>query len=213
MQIKVAITDDHPLAINGLQNMLLPDTGILVSGTYSSGQALLEGLAIDQPDVLLLDILLPDNKGPELASKVAKEYPSVRILVITSLDAPSQVKAMMRHGCKGYLLKNTDQQTLLYAIKEIYKGNEFIEPIIKEQIMQHMLHFQRTTTPKSPILSSREKEILKLIAEENTNQDIAKKLFLSLRTVQNHRFNLQQKLNVNSPVALIKIAIQMGILE
>src|SRR6202012_5738804 len=136
-----------PLAINGLQNMLLASDNIVIRGTYVSGSALLEGLKQEQPDVLLLDILLPDKKGSELATIIAQDYPEVRILVITSLDAPSHVKSMMRHGCKGYLLKNTDQQTLVHAIEEIYAGREFVEPVLQEQMMRNMLHFQKTTPP------------------------------------------------------------------
>jgi len=213
MPIRVAITDDHPLAIAGLQNMLVSCAHISVQHTYNNGNDLLSGLRAEQPDVLLLDVLLPDIKGDELARTVHQQYPNVRILAITSLDAPIHVKAMLRSGCKGYLLKNTDVQTLIHAIEQVNEGKEYIEPSIKEQMLQNMLHFRKQATAKKPTLTRREAEILQLIIEENTNQQIADKLFLSLRTIENHRFSLFQKLNVTNTVGLVKVAIQLGLIE
>ena len=213
MPIKVAITDDHPLAIAGLQNMLSSCSHIQVVNTYNTGAELLNGLESTQPDVLLLDVLLHDTKGPELAAIIHTKYPKVNILAITSLDAPVHVKAMLRSGCKGYLLKNTDVQTLIHAIEEVNKGNEYIESSIKEQMLQNMLHFRKQANIKKPSLTRRETEILHLIIEEYTNQQIADKLFLSLRTVENHRFSLFQKLDVKNTVGLVKIAIQLGLIE
>ncbi len=213
MPITVAITDDHPLAVAGLQNMLSSCSHIKVLNTYSNGAELLQGLEAEQPDVLLLDVLLPDTKGPELAAVIHSKYPKINILAITSLDAPVHVKAMLRNGCKGYLLKNTDVQTLIHAIEEVHRGNEYIEPSIKEQMLQNMLHFKKQTSIKKPSLTRRETEILHLIIEENTNQEIADKLFLSLRTIENHRFSLFQKLDVKNTVGLVKAAIQLGLME
>lgn len=143
MPITVAITDDHPLAIEGLQNMLLSATDIIVKGTYGSALALLEGLKNNQPDILLLDILLPDQKGTELAAQLKNLYPGIRIIALTSLDAPIHVRAMIRQGCKGYVLKNTDKQSLIAAIKYVYNGGEYIEPSLKEKMLYNVLHQDR----------------------------------------------------------------------
>ena len=213
MPITVAITDDHPLAIAGLRNMLASSNHIVVKNTYNNGAELLSGLEVEQPNVLLLDVLLPDIKGPELATIIHGKYPAIRILAITSLDAPIHVKAMLRNGCMGYLLKNTDIQTLVHAIEEVNNGKEYIEPSIKEQMLQNMLHFRKQTSIKKPSLTRRETEILHLIIEEYTNQQIADKLFLSLRTIENHRFSLFQKLDVKNTVGLVKMAIQLGLIE
>lgn len=213
MPIKVAITDDHPLAVAGLQNMLASCSHIFVQNTYYNGADLLRGLETTQPDVLLLDVILPDIKGSELAAMIHSRYPAIKILAITSLDAPVHVKAMLRNGCTGYLLKNTDVQTLIHAIEEVNEGREYIEPSIKEQMLQNVLHFRKNTNIKKPTLTRRETEILHLIIEENTNQEIADKLFLSLRTIENHRFSLFQKLDVKNTVGLVKVAIQLGLIE
>lgn len=213
MPIKVAIVDDHPLAISGLRNMLADNKKIVVSDTYENGATLLEGIEKKQPDVLLLDIHLPDYRGQDLAAIISKKYPSVKILVITSLDAPTHVKTMMRNGCSGYVLKNTRVKALVHAIEEVYKGETYIEPALKEQMMQNVLQFKKNTKIKVPNLTQREKEILKLIVEEYTNQEIADKLFLSMRTVENHRFSLLQKLDVKNSIGLVRMAIQMGLID
>lgn len=209
--INVVITDDHPLVIAGLTNMLRTTSHIRVLACYASGQALMEGLQTIQPDVILLDILMPGKKGTEIAAFITHTYPAVKILAVSSLDAPAYVKSMMRNGCKGYLLKNADQTTLIQAIEALYNGEEFIQPQLKEQMLHNMLHYKKQLPGEAPSLTRREKEILELIVKEYSNQQIADQLYISLRTVENHRFNLQQKLEVKNSIGLIKVAIQMGL--
>ena len=211
--MNIVITDDHPLAIAGLKNMLDNVPHMKVTATYTTGLDLLEGLKQQQPDILLLDVLLPDKKGTELATYISQTYPLVRIIAITSLDAPIHVRSMMREGCKGYVLKNTDKASLVYAIEQVHDGHEYIEPALKEKMLYNVLHYRKLSTGKSPNLTHREKEILKLIVAEYTSQQIADKLFLSLRTVETHRFNLQKKLSVNNTIGLVKAAIQMGLID
>lgn len=213
MSIKVAIVDDHPLAVNGLKNMLETNAGISVSETYTSGTLLLEGLEKRQPDVLLLDLLLQDYKGKELATIVHQRYPCIKILVITSLDAPTHIKSLMRIGCSGYILKNTDVKQLVQAINDVYKGEVYIQQELKEQMLNNMLQFKNSVSKaKAPNLTVREKEVLKLIVEENTNQEIAQALSLSLRTVENHRFSIMQKLDAKNSVGLVRAAIELGLI-
>jgi len=213
MSIKVAIVDDHPLAVNGLKNMLETNTHIEVSAAYITGAALLAGLEEKQPDVLLLDLLLQDYKGKELAAIVHQKYPGIKILVITSLDAPTHIKSLMRVGCKGYILKNTDVKQLVKAITDVYNGEIYIQQELKEQMLNNMLQFKNSASKvKSPNLTVREKEVLKLIVEEYTNQDIAEKLSLSLRTVENHRFSIMHKLDAKNSVGLVRAAIELGLI-
>lgn len=210
--ISVAIVDDHPLALTGLQNMLQDAGHIKVTGTYLTGAALMEGLKYEQPDVLLLDLLLKDINGEELAVMIRNTWPSVKILVITSLDANIHIRKMLKRGCKGYLLKNTDIDTLLLAIEEVHKGNEFIEPALKDQMVQNLLNF-RKPEQKAPLLTRREKEIVELITEGLTSHEIAERLYLSLRTVEKYRFAVMQKLDVKNTATLVKTAIEMGLIK
>jgi DNA-binding NarL/FixJ family response regulator len=213
--IKVTIADDHPMVISGLTNMLRPFRHIKVISHFTSGNDLLEGLTKALPHVILMDIMMPGLQGPELARKVKELHPEIKILAVTSLDTPGQIRNMMQSGCSGYLLKNTDQDILVDAIEKTFAGEEFIEPALKEQLVQSILRFKEKNGLKQQtdkvVLTRREKEILQLIIQENSNQEIADKLFVSLRTVENHRFNLQQKLQVKNMIGLVKVAIQMGL--
>lgn len=213
--IKVSIVDDHPMVISGLTNMLQPFKNIKVVSHFFNGKDLMDGLAQHLPDVILMDIMMPGIQGPDLVRQVKALYPHIKVLAVTSLDTPGQIRNMMQCGCSGYLLKNTDQNILIEAIEKTFAGEEFIEPALKEQLVQSVLRFKEKSEPNKHtnkvVLTRREKEILQLIIQENSNQQIADKLFVSLRTVENHRFNLQQKLQVKNMIGLVKVAIQMGL--
>lgn len=215
MTIKLSIIDDHPLATNGIFNMLKKYPDIKVVGIHHNAQSLLENLSQEKPDILLLDIILRSYSGKDLVPIIKKDFPEVKIIALTSLDAPTMVSGMMRRGCKGYLLKDTDQKTLYDAIISVAAGNEFIEPSLKEKMVQNLFNFSNNSNGEKsiPELTLREKEILQLIADELTTQEIADKLFISFRTVENHRYSLMQKLVVKNTVGLIKVAIRLGLVE
>jgi len=215
-KIRIFITDDHPLAVAGVMNMLRPYRDIQVAGTFHTGSALLEQLKTGQPDILLLDILLQDSNGKDIAATVSHAYPAVRIIALTSLDTPATVKAMFRNGCKGYLLKNTDQETMITAIRNVYLGQEFIEPSLKDKVFNETVFYKKVLTEQVPDrngvqLTKREKDVLDLILQDNSNQEIAEKLFLSVRTVERHRFNLMRKVGAKSPLGLLKAAVELGL--
>lgn len=214
MKIKVAIIDDHPMVISGLSNMLSPFPQLEVISSFLSGNDFLEHQPSPMPDVVLLDIMMPGIQGPELAKMIKKRFPEMQLLAVSSINTPGQIRQMMKNGCSGFLLKNTDQHVLVEAIEAVYNGEEYIEEKVKELFLQNFLNFREKLGPQHDLaltLTRREKEILKLIIQEHTNQHIAEKLFLSLRTVETHRYNLQQKLKVNNLIGLIKVAIQMGL--
>lgn len=210
--IKIAITDDHPMVVNGIRNMLYYYKHIEICNTYNSGTALLEGLQKDQPDVLLLDIQIPDKSGNELARIISATYPHIRILAISSMENSFHVKDMMQHGCLGYIVKTAEANVLVEAIETVYAGEEYIDPALKEQLLSSLLKSKKQTD-NANMLTRREKEILQLIAAAHTSQQIADELHISVRTVDNHRFSLLQKLNVKNTVALIKTALQMGLIN
>ena len=204
--INVAIVDDQVIILNGLQKILAEAEHIQVSALYSSGSELLKGLETQQPDVLLLDIQMPDQSGIELAGIISKKYPAVKMIALTNVDVLTQMKQMLQKGCLGYLLKDVSPQILINAIETVNNGEQFLNENLKKQLLSSL-----SGQDNKQIITRREKEILKLILEENTNQDIANKLFLSLRTVENHRNNLLQKLNVKNTAGLVKIALQEGL--
>ena len=204
--INVAIVDDQVIILNGLQKILADEQHIRVIDVYNNGDNLLEALHASQPDVLLLDIQMPGKSGIELAGIIAKKYPSIKMIALTNVDVLSQMKQMLQKGCLGYLLKDVSPEILVKAIESVYNGEQFLQEDFKNQLLNSL---SRQDTKQ--LITRREKEILKLIVDENTNQDIAGKLFLSLRTVENHRNNLLQKLSVKNTAGLVKIAIQEGL--
>ena len=213
MPIFISIADDHQLATNGIRSMLEPYHHIQVKGIYHSGESLIAGLASFTPDVLLLDILMPGQSGKVLAPIIREHYPSVKMIALTSMDAPAMVSSMMRRGCLGYLLKDTDPGMLAEAIESAYAGREFIAPSLREKILAQVLHPVQETGKVVPDITKRELQILKLIVEEYTTREISEQLFISFRTVENHRYSLLQKLDVKSTVGLVKIALNLGLVS
>lgn len=210
--IKLAITDDHPLVIDGLLNALSDVPDIVITGTYNNGASLLSGLQEILPDVLLLDLQLPDKKGTELVPILLQQYPNLHILILSGIESSPYIREMMQKGCKGYLLKsNTDKVVLTNAIREVYNGGIYLEASLKEQLLHEMLIVKRKIDKLSPRITRREREVLNLIMKELTNQEIADKLFISLRTVETHRYNLLQKLNAKNTAGLLRIAREMGL--
>ncbi len=212
MNIRVAIADDHPLVISGIQKMLAGHDHISLTGAYSTAQDLLQGMEEDTPDILLLDIQLPEKTGNKLAPVLLKKYPDLRILTLTNFDSIFYVRQMLHCGALGYLLKSTDQQTLMEAIATVYEYKEFIEPSLKEQLDNRSFKKNRMDV-EQPVLSNREKEVIQLIADGFTTQEIADKLYIGFTTAENYRQNLLTKLGVKNTATLIKKAVQLGLVQ
>jgi len=212
MKIKIAIADDHPLVINGLHHILANSMDMEITGSYINGTELLHGIAITQPDVLLLDIHMPGQSGDELAEIIKEQYPQIKILALTNEDSVYHIKNMLRKGVAGYILKTTREEILLDAIRTVYRGEQYLESALKEKVLQDTLQAKKQLSA-NPLLSRREKEILHYIASDLTSQQIADKLFVSKRTIDNHRLNLLMKLGVKNVAALVKKGIQLGLIQ
>ncbi len=208
-EIRVAIADDHLLILNGLENMLQSCDGFAVALTALNGNALLSALTNTQIDVLLLDIELPDINGVDLCKMVCTNFPNIKVIALTNHDEVFLVRKMMRNGAAGYLLKGTDKESLLNAIEEVFNGGQYLDKKLQNSILQQSVFGKKTNTIVQ--LTKRENEILALIAQEYANQEIADKLFLSVRTVESHRLSLCQKLNVKNTVGLVKEAYLRGL--
>ncbi len=212
MKIKIAIADDHPLVINGLHHILSNCADMEIIGSYSNGKELLNGFTKALPDVLLLDIQMPGQTGDELAEIISEQYPSVKMLALTNLDNVYYIKNMLRKGVHGYILKTTREEILLDAIRTVHKGEQYLEPVLKEKVIQDTLQSKKQSVA-GPLLSRREKEVLKYIASDLTSQQIADKLFVSKRTIDNQRLSLLMKLDVKNVAALVKKGIQLGLID
>jgi len=208
--IKISVTDDHPMVLRGIETMLKNSTDIIVTATYTNCNETYLGIKTERPDILLLDINLPDCNGIEFCKAINKAYPEILIIALTNFNETAFVKNIIRNGAKGYLLKNVDKNELENAIKKVYRGEQYLQKSIQKKLLDETLGLtaKRTFIPK---LTRREKEVLKLIVEELTTQEIADKLFISVKTVETHRSHLIQKLDVRNTAGLVRIAIEKGL--
>ncbi|RMG67090.1 MAG: DNA-binding response regulator [Bacteroidetes bacterium] len=211
--IRVAITDDHLLIINGIQELLAPLAHIQITDAYMNAAETRAGLARAVPDVLLLDINLPDGDGIQLCRELTKAYPDLKVLALTTYNQTALVKNFMRQGASGFLLKNTSLAELQEAIETVYGGEQYLQGEIREALLRSSLGAPAPHVHFRPKLTRREKEVLQLIVDELTTQEIADKLFLSPKTIETHRLNLLQKLGVRNTAGLVKTALHHGLLE
>lgn len=207
--IKIAVVDDHPVMLGGIKNLLEHHPQIQIVGGYQSGKALLEGLAAQKPDVLLIDIQLPDIQGDELTKLISQKFPDIRILIFTTHNSLFLIRSCINSGATGYMLKTEEENVLVTAIESVFEGTEYFSPAIKDILANDAL--ARSRPAHTPELTAREKIILKLIAEEYTNHQIGRELNLSTRTVENYRLVLMHKLDAKNAVGLVKNAMRMGL--
>lgn len=212
MSIRIAIADDHPLVISGLHHLLDKTPDMTITGSYMNGTELLNGIAQELPDVLLLDIHMPGQTGDELAEIISTKHPSVKMIALTNLDNVFYIKNMLRKGVSGYILKTARENILLDAIRTVYDGRQYLQPVLKDKILQDTLNAKKDL-PANPILSRKEAEVLQYIASDLTSSEIADKLCVSKRTIDNHRMSLLMKLGVKNVASLVKKAIQLGLIE
>lgn len=212
MNIKIAIADDHPLVIKGVHHILEGREDMEITGSYTNGNDLMTGLALSIPDILLLDIQMPGKTGEELAPEIKMKYPTVKMLALTNHDDVYYINSMIDKGVMGYVLKTTSEEILLTAIRTVYTNTNYIDPSLLEKWIQQKTQNQ-SLKEAIPILTKREKEVLLHIAANLTSQEIADKMFLSKRTVDSHRQSLLIKMNAKNTAAMVKKAVQMGLLS
>lgn len=213
-QINVIIADDHSLFIEGLMVLLQNDNNIKITGTALNGK---EALALVEKncdiDVILSDINMPDMDGIELCKQVRKYHPNTFVIALSMHDEPKIISNVLRAGATGYLLKKTNHEELLKAIKTVSCGEMFISEDVKSAMIENLASFGKKTTHLVPQLSAREKEVLNLVAKEYTTQQIADILFISSHTVISHRKKLLFKFNVHNTAGLIVRATDAGLLN
>lgn len=203
----IVLADDHTIVLDGLE-LLLSTFGFIDKVAKAIDEQVLIQLldSKQQPDLILLDVMFGKSDGKELCKKIKKEYPSIKIIALTSYSDISTVKTAILAGFDGYLLKSEDRQTMIDAIQTVMAGEQFFSSQVKN------IFFQQSISKNKPTLTKREEEILKLIIDEKTTKEIAEELFISEKTVENHRANLMLKLDVKNMAGLVKKAITMGLL-
>lgn len=215
MAIKVIIVDDHPLVRQGVASMLSSGEGVDVVAQYSSSGQLMAGLRQQQADVVLLDLQLAEGSSESVLPQLKASFASVRILVLSSNDNVHNIKMVLSKGADGYLLKNTGQEFLATAIKEVMVADgvrKVLSPEV-EALLRKLGDRDRALLSRADQLTAREKDILQLIGQELTSQEIGERLHLSHRTVESYRLVLMQKLDVRNMVGMVKKAIMLGLIK
>lgn len=212
-KIRISITDDHPLVCTGLINSLKQYKDIVVTGTYGKASHLMESLRQKLPDILFLDIQLPDKTGDELLPLIKEKYPSVKIIVLTSNESVFQIKLLINASADGYIFKNTAPEELRKAIDHVmnYPTEPYLTNEIREILFRAGQKDKSNSGPES--LTQREIEILTLIAKEMTSHEIGKTLNIHYRTVEIYRLGIMRKLGAKNMVGMVKKAILMGIVK
>mgnify|MGYP003445153312 FL=1 len=204
MATSVFIVDDHYMVIEGIRSLLQHEKNIEWAGHAMNAASCLAFLKMQQPDVILMDISLPDKSGIDLCKEVKEKYPAVFIIGLSTFNQQSFIVKMMDNGASGYVLKNATQEELTDAIGTVVKGKTYLS--------EEASHTLRKEDAAAVVLTRREKEVLALIAEGMTNNEIAKNLFISVTTVETHRKNLLAKLEAKNTASLIRMATQMQLI-
>lgn len=195
--ISVLIVDDHPLFRRGVRLFLQAVEGITLLGEADSGEAALKALENTAADVVLLDLQMPGLDGIETAQRVPEVCPGAKILILTSMGSWSQVSRALKAGAAGYVMKDAEPDELIAAIRAVAAGGSYLGAQATAELLEHMSGPGQTSDLQEP-LSAREEEVLILIAQGQSNREIAQQLFLSEKTVKTHVANILQKLNVKS---------------
>ena len=210
--ITIAITDDHVMVVEGLKTMLKHVEEIEIVSSYHTVRDTIDGLNNILPQVLLLDINLPDGNGIHLCKQLKDNYKDLKIIALSNYEDISFVKQIIKNGANGYLLKNTSKQELIDAINTVISNQLFLPEKLQRMLLNDSLGKPNNSSFFVPTLTRREKEVLTLIVKEYTSEEIANELFVSVKTVEAHRSNLIQKLSVKNVAGLVRVAIEKGLI-
>ena len=214
-QIRILLADDHTVMRRGLRLLLESQPEFSVVAEASDGRQAVQQAEATMPDVAVMDIAMPNLSGIEAAQRIATAQPNTAIVILSMHSDEGYVLRALKVGAKGYLLKDSAEGDLIEAIKAVHQGKTFFSPEISKMLVEDYVREIRTRGAEDTydLLTSREREILQLLAELKSNKEIAQLLNLSLYTVETHRRNLQEKLNLHSVAELILYAVRKGVIS
>jgi DNA-binding NarL/FixJ family response regulator len=211
--IRVLIADDHAIVRSGLRALLDAEPGMELVGEAAGGYEAIQLIEQIQPDVLVLDLNMPDLDGIAVTNHLKPRFPNLRILILTVYEDEALLREAIRKGASGYVLKRATESELVTAIQTVERGDLYVDPKMVRTLLDEKTHISPVASLDHEPLSPREKEVLALIVQGYTNRQIGEKLSISVRTVEGHRANLSAKLGLRSRVELVRYAREHGLIE
>lgn len=212
--IRVVLAEDHTIVRQGLRSILEQQPGIEVIAEAENGREAVRIAEQLKPDVVVMDFSMPELNGLEATRQIKQRVPEVKVLILTRHTNREYVKSILRAGASGYMIKKSAADELILAIQSVYRGDSFLDPSISRIVIDGYLHpSEGENQAQELIITPRQREVLQLIAEGHPNREISSILHISVKTVDNHRANLMDKLGLNSTTELIKYAIRVGIIS
>lgn len=213
-KIRVLIVDDHTILRDGISALLALAADIEVIGEAENGREAIDRARQLAPDVVLMDIAMPAMDGLEATRRIHKEFPQMKVLTLTQYDDREHLLSLLEAGAEGFISKTAASSDLASAIRSVYQGDSFLSPSVAKLLLKHYRQGARAGRSQDPYdqLTDREREVLKLLAEGHTSQEIADTLVISPKTVEGHRTNLMAKLDIHNRTDLVKYALRKGII-
>jgi len=209
-RLRILLADDHAVVRNGFRMILAAQADMEVVGEVSNGREAVEMAGRLLPDVVVMDVTMPELNGIEASRQISKTVPKARILALSMQKDSVYVREMLRAGAKGYLLKDCDERDLLAAVRAVASGKGWLSPEVSQAVLED---YRKHVTNPIDLLTPREREVLQLIAESRTNKEIAAALSLSVYTVEAHRGRIMEKLNLHSIGELVRFSIRNGLID
>ncbi len=212
-QIRILLADDHTVIRRGLRALLERQTGFVVVAEAADGREAVDAAVAQNPDVAVIDIGMPNLNGIEAATRITEKCPQTSVVILSMHADEGYVLRALKSGARGYLLKDSPEEDLINAIRAVHRGKAFFSPEISKMLAEDYMRQmrQRGMEDSYELLTPREREILQMLGEGNSNKDVATKLNLSLHTVETHRGNILEKLNLHSTAEMILYAVRKGI--
>ena len=209
--VRIVLADDHALVRQGLRALLDRIEGVMVLAEVGNGIDAIKAAITNEADIVLMDIKMPGLNGLDALIRLRKEYPRVRVIMLSMYAGEEYFQMALDAGASGYLLKDADRAELELALKVVERGETYLTPTVAQYAIQSRQNFRSGKKGPLEALTSRQREILQLMAEGNTNKEIATRLSLSQRTVESHRADLMERLGVHDLPALVLIALRAGL--
>lgn len=214
-KIKIILADDHRIFRKGLKSLLSEKENIEVLAEADNGDEALEAARKYKPEIVIMDIAMPKMDGIEATRQIRERFPDTEVVVLSMHAKKAYIDQVLKAGAKGYVLKDSDEENLLSAIDTVHNGGYYLDSPIADQVLSDYFRdkSKRELKKQSDPLSEREREVLRLLAEGHSNQEVADTLYISRKTVENHRANIVRKTGIQGQVGLTKYAARIGLID